>query len=57
MEVISRSSRSSLLSELISNYTQGRVAQDVKSVAIEDVFLKGRSPRFPFSKIKPTSVD
>jgi hypothetical protein len=27
----------------------GRVPQDVKSVTIEDVFLKGQSPRFPFT--------
>ena len=46
MEVVSRSSRSSLISELISNYTQGRVARDVKSMAGKDVFLKGGTPRF-----------
>ena len=32
--------RVSLTSELISNYTQGRVARDIKSVAGKDVFSK-----------------
>ena len=52
--MISRSSGSSLISELISIYTQRRVARDGKSMSVKDVFLEECNDEvFHYSKANP----